>query len=227
MNLLIVDDEPSLRRTFRTTLEALGHTVIDVASGPAALELIAKQRFDLAFLDLRLGRSSGLDLLPGLVNAGLGVVVMTAYASVDTAVEAMRRGAFDYLPKPFTPDQVRVVLDRWSLVSGLRSEVADLRDQVRQAVPEADLETTEPAGRAAYEVAFRVAATEATVLIRGENGTGKGVLARAVHDRSRRVGRPFVTVHCPSLSAELLESDLFGHAKGSFTGAITETDGKV
>jgi NtrC-family two-component system response regulator AlgB len=227
MNLLIVDDEPSLRRTFHTALEAMGHTVTEAAAGPAALELIGRQRFDLAFLDLRLGRSSGLDLLPELVNAGLGVVVMTAYASIDTAVEAMRRGAFDYLPKPFTPDQVRVVLDRWSLVSGLRSEVADLRDQVRQAVPEADLETTEPVARAAYEVAFRVAATEATVLIRGENGTGKGVLARAVHDRSRRAGRPFVTVHCPSLSAELLESDLFGHAKGSFTGAITETDGKV
>jgi NtrC-family two-component system response regulator AlgB len=229
MNLLIIDDEPSLRRTLRTALEAMGHTASESAAGPAALDLIASRRFDLAFLDLRLGRASGLDLLPELLKAGpgLSVVVMTAFATIDTAVEAMRRGAFDYLPKPFTPDQLRVVLDRWRLVAGLRSEVAALRDQVRESVPEADLETAEPVVRAAYDIAFKVAATEATILIRGESGTGKGVLARAVHGRSSRAGRPFVTVHCPSLSAELLESDLFGHAKGSFTGAITETDGKV
>jgi NtrC-family two-component system response regulator AlgB len=229
MNLLIIDDEPSLRRTLHTALEAMGHAVTESAAGPAALDLLHRQRFDMAFLDLRLGRASGLDLLPELLHAGpgLGVVVMTAFATIDTAVEAMRRGAFDYLPKPFTPDQLRVVLDRWRLVSGLRSEVAALRDQVREAAPESDLETDEPAVRAAYEIAFKVAATEATILIRGESGTGKGVLARAVHGRSSRAGRPFVTVHCPSLSAELLESDLFGHAKGAYTGAITETEGKV
>ncbi len=207
----------------------MGHEVTETSAGPPALELIAGRRFDLAFLDLRLGRESGLDLLPELLRAGtgLGVVVMTAFATIDTAVEAMRRGAFDYLPKPFTPDQLRVVLDRWQLVSGLRSEVAALRDQVREAAPEADLDTDEPAVRAAYDIAFKVAATEATILLHGESGTGKGVLARAVHGRSHRAARPFVTVHCPSLSAELLESDLFGHAKGAFTGAITETEGKV
>jgi NtrC-family two-component system response regulator AlgB len=229
MNLLIIDDEPSLRRTLHTALESMGHAVSESGAGPAALDLIGSRRFDLALLDLRLGRASGLDLLPELLRAGtgLGVVVMTAFATIDTAVEAMRRGAFDYLPKPFTPDQLRVVLDRWRLVAGLRSEVAALRDQVREAVPEADLETAEPAVQAAYDIAFKVAATEATILIRGESGTGKGVLARAVHGRSPRAGRPFVTVHCPSLSAELLESDLFGHAKGSFTGAFAETEGKV
>jgi NtrC-family two-component system response regulator AlgB len=229
MHLLLIDDEASLRRTLRTALEAMGHHVADAASGGAALELLGRQRFDAAFLDLRLGRDKGLDLLPELLRAapGLGVVVMTAYASIGTAVEAMRRGAFDYLPKPFTPDQLRVVLDRWQLVAGLRSEVADLRAQVEAAVPEADLHTEEPAVQAALDVAFRVAATEATVLLRGESGTGKGVLARAVHGRSARAGRAFVTVHCPSLSAELLESELFGHAKGAFTGAVTETEGKV
>ena len=120
-----------------------------------------------------------------------------------------------------------MVLDRWRLVAGLRSEVADLEDLVRQAVPEADLETAEPAVHAALDIAFKVAASEATVLLRGESGTGKGVLARAIHGRSSRSGRPFVTVHCPSLSAELLESDLFGHAKGAFTGAVRDTEGKV
>jgi NtrC-family two-component system response regulator AlgB len=229
MHVLLIDDEASLRRTLKTALESMRHQVADVANGGQALKLLGEKRFDLAFLDLRLGRDAGLDLLPELLRAapGLGVVVMTAFASIDTAVEAMRRGAFDYLPKPFTPDQLRVVLDRWQLVKGLRAEVADLRAQVQEAVPEADLHTEEPAVRAALDVAFRVAATEATVLLRGENGTGKGVLARAVHARSPRSSRPFVTVHCPSLSAELLESDLFGHAKGAYTGAVTETDGKV
>jgi NtrC-family two-component system response regulator AlgB len=229
MHVLLIDDDASLRRTLRTALESMRHDIADAVGGDQALEAVGKVRFDLAFLDLRLGREKGLDLLPELLRSapGLGVVVMTAFASIDTAVEAMRRGAFDYLPKPFTPDQLRVVLDRWQLVSGLRAEVADLRARVDEAVPEADLSTGEPAVRAALDVAFRVAPTEATVLLRGENGTGKGVVARAVHTRSRRAGRPFVTVHCPSLSAELLESDLFGHAKGAFTGAVSETGGKV
>ena len=229
MQVLLVDDEASLRRTLRTALESMRHQVADAAGGARALELLRERRFDLAFLDLRLGRDQGLDLLPELLRAapGLGVVVMTAFASIDSAVEAMRRGAFDYLPKPFTPDQLRVVLDRWRLVQGLRTEVADLRAQFQEAVPEADLHTEEPAVQAALDVAYRVAPTEATVLLRGESGTGKGVVARAVHGRSPRAGRPFVTVNCPSLSAELLESDLFGHAKGAFTGAVTETEGKV
>src|SRR5439155_7622643 len=147
MNLLIIDDEASLRRTLRTALESMGHQVGESAAGAPALELLGKQRFDLAFLDLRLGREKGLDLLPELLRAvpGLGVVVMTAFASIDTAVEAMRRGAFDYLPKPFTPDQLRVVLDRWQLVRGLRDEVADLRARVQAEVPETDLHTDEPA----------------------------------------------------------------------------------
>ena len=191
----------------------MGHQVAEAATGAAALALLQRQAFDLAFLDLRLGRDSGLDVLPELLKAapGLGVVMVTAYASINSAVEAMRRGAFDYLPKPYTPDQLRVVLDRWQLVQGLRHQVADLQEQVRQFVPEADLTTQEPAMQAALDVAFQVAASEATVLLRGESGTGKGVLARAIHARSAARRRPFVTVHCPSLSAELLESELFGH----------------
>jgi NtrC-family two-component system response regulator AlgB len=229
MNLLLIDDEASLRRTLRTALESMGHRAAETSSGEAALELLARQTFDLAFLDLRLGRESGLALLPKLLAAApaLGVVVVTAYASIQTAVEAMRADAFDYLPKPFTPDQLRVVLDRWQLVRGLRQQVSDLQDQVRQAVPEADLRTQEPAVQAALEVAYQAAPSEATVLLRGESGTGKGVLARAIHARSARAGRPFVTVHCPSLSPELLESDLFGHVRGAFTGAVQDAEGKV
>src|SRR5439155_1554921 len=118
--------------------------------------------------------------------------------------EAMRRGAFDYLPKPFTPNQLRVVLDRIAQVRRLQSRVDDLEEQVRAAVPEADLQTDEPEVQQALAVAFKAAATDATLLLRGESGTGKGILARAVHARSPRASAPFVTVNCPSLSAELL-----------------------
>jgi two-component system, NtrC family, response regulator AlgB len=229
MDLLVIDDEVTLRRTLRTALETMGHRVAEAASGSHALRQLQEGRFDLAFLDLRLGKEAGLDVLPALLEAAphLAVVIVTAYASIDTAVEAMRRGAFDYLPKPFTPDQLRVILDRWGLVRGLQNEVAALREAVSNAVPEVDLQTRDPAMQQALDVAFRVAPTDATVLLRGESGTGKGVLARAIHARSRRSSRPFVTVHCPSLSAELLESDLFGHARGAFTGAVQDKEGKV
>jgi NtrC-family two-component system response regulator AlgB len=228
-NLLIVDDEASLRRTLRTALESMGHQVGEAANSAAALAAVRRQRFDAAFLDLRLGAEKGLDLLPELLRAapGLHVVVVTAYASLDSAVEALRRGAFDYLPKPFTPDQLRVVLDRSALVRGLRDRVAALEEQVGRLPPDVELDTQEAVVRQVLDVAFQVAPTDATVLLRGESGTGKGVLAKAVHARSKRAARPFVTVHCPSLSAELLESDLFGHVRGSFTGAVRDAAGKV
>jgi NtrC-family two-component system response regulator AlgB len=229
LNLLVIDDEVSLRRTVRTVLESMGHRAAEAVNRAQTLDALARNRFDLAFLDLRLGRENGLDLLPEMLAAapGLHVVLITAHASLDSAIEALRRGAFDYLPKPFTPNQLRVALDRSALVRGLRNRVAALEERVGQLAPDVELETEEPAVRKALEVAFRVAPTEATVLLRGESGTGKGVLARAVHARSRRAARPFVTVHCPSLSAELLESDLFGHVKGAFTGAVADKVGKV
>jgi NtrC-family two-component system response regulator AlgB len=157
----------------------------------------------------------------------LHVVVVTAYATIETAVEAMRRGACDYLPKPFTPDQLRVVLERIARMRRLESKVEQLEEQVRAVVPEVDLQTSEPEMQQALNVAFTAAATEATILLRGESGTGKGVLARAIHARSHRSAQSFVTIHCPSLSAELLESELFGHVQGAFTGAVRDTLGKV
>jgi two-component system, NtrC family, response regulator AlgB len=229
MEILIIDDDASLRRTLRVGLTAMGHTVAEASDSAQALKQLGLRTFHLAFLDLRLASEQGLDLLPSLLRTapGLDVVVITAYATIETAVEAMRRGAFDYLPKPFVPDQLQVLLDRVTKVRHLQSQVGALEDQVRLAVPEAVLQSAEPAMQQALDLAFKVATTEATVLLRGESGTGKGVLARAIHARSPRAAGPFVTVHCPSLSAELLESELFGHAKGSFTGAIKDTVGKV
>ena len=170
-----------------------------------------------------------MDLLPQILAIAptLRVVVVTAYATIETAVEAMRRRTADYLPKPFTPNQLRMTLDRIVRMYRLQRTVEDLEEQVRLAVPEADLKTEEPAMRRSLDVAFRAAASDAAVLIRGESGTGKGVLARAIHARSHRSAAPFVTVACPALSAELLESDLFGHVQGAFTGAVRDTLGKV
>ena len=229
MNILLIDDDHSLRKSLRLALETMGHKVTEAADGAQAQDHLGHGLFDVSFLDLRLGRETGLDVLPALLrlSPGLAVVVVTAYATIETAVEAMRRGAFDYLPKPFTPNQLRVVLDRVARIRRLESHVEQLEEQVRSVVPEADLQTREPIMRQALEVAFKAAPSEATVLLRGESGTGKGVLARAVHARSARAAGPFVTVHCPSLSAELLESELFGHARGAFTGAVQDTVGKV
>lgn len=229
MNILLVDDDQSLRKTLRLALGTMNHRVLEAGDSAQAQEVLGRVVCDVAFLDVRLGREKGLDVLPVLLRLapGLAVVMITAYATIETAVEAMRRGAFDYLPKPFTPEQLRVVLDRVSRIRRLQSHVEELEEQVRSIVPEADLQTREVVMREAMDVAFRAAPSEATILLRGESGTGKGVLARAVHARSPRAAGPFITVHCPSLSSELLESELFGHVRGAFTGAVQDTVGKV
>src|SRR5437868_2154986 len=146
MNILLIDDDVNLRKSLRLGLEAMGHRVVAAASGSQAQELLGQRLFDVAFLDLRLANEQGLDVLPALLRLapGLDVVVITAYATIQTAVEAMRRGAFDYLPKPFTPDELRVVLDRVARLRRLQSHVADLEAQVRSVIPEADLQTQEP-----------------------------------------------------------------------------------
>jgi NtrC-family two-component system response regulator AlgB len=229
MRILIVDDELNIRKTLRVALEAIQHAVEEATGTAEAIRAIERHRFDVALVDLRLGNDSGLDLLAEIARRTprTAVVIITAHGTIDTAVEAMRRGAFDYLPKPFTPAQVRAVLQRLDRVRNLQNRVADLEDQLADEIPEISMESADPGVRAVLEQARKVAATDAVVLIRGESGTGKGVLARAIHAESSRSDAPFVTVSCPSLSAELLESELFGHARGAFTGAVAETEGKV
>ena len=229
MNILLIDDEQSLRKSLRMALETMDHRVLEAGTATQGRDLLAHHQFDVAFLDLRLGREQGLDLLPALLQLapGLAVIVITAYATIETAVEAMRLGAADYLPKPFTPAQVRAVLDRVRRLHQLQSHVEELEEQVRSVVPEADLQTRQLNMQQCLDMAFRAAATEATILLRGESGTGKGVVARAIHARSSRAAAAFVTVHCPSLSTELLETELFGHVRGAFTGAVQDAVGKV
>ena len=148
MRILIIDDEPNIRHTLRVALESAGHSVEEAASGAAALRLVEREPCDVALVDIRLGGESGLDLMEKLLacRPRLAVVLITAHASIDTAVEAMRRGAFDYLAKPFTPAQVRAVLERVVRVRGLRDRVAGLEDRVRAEVPEAELDEPGSAG---------------------------------------------------------------------------------
>jgi NtrC-family two-component system response regulator AlgB len=229
LNILVVDDEANIRKVLVACVEAEGHRAAAVAAAADAVQTCRRRSFDLAFVDLQLGADKGLDLIPTLLaeNPWLKVVVITAYASIETAVESIRRGATDYLPKPFTPAQVSVLTQKVATLRALEQRVAGLQDALGDAGPQADLSTTSPAMQRAVNLARQVAPTDATVLVRGETGTGKGVLARAIHAWSPRAGKPFAVVSCPSLSAELLESELFGHVKGAFTGAVRDNPGRI
>jgi two-component system, NtrC family, response regulator AlgB len=229
LRVLVVDDERNIRATLAMCLEGLGCKVTQAATGEAAVEALRHAPFDLCFLDLRVGQESGLDLLPRLLSErpALDVVVITAYATYDTAVAAVKRGAADYVPKPFTPEQIRLLVTRLATRRAEAAHRSDLEARLGEAAPEVTLETTSPRMQAVLETMLRAAASEAPVLLAGENGTGKGVLARALHAASPRRARPFVTVNCPTLTGELLASELFGHAKGAFTGAVRDQPGRV
>jgi NtrC-family two-component system response regulator AlgB len=167
--------------------------------------------------------------LPEIVRRqpGAGVIVITAYASFETAVEAMKMGAVDYLPKPFTPEQVRNAVRRLVSENVLKRQLSELRERIGEAEGENVFETEDPGFHSFLQTAQRVAASDTVVLLRGESGTGKTVLARWMRGRGQRADRPFVTVHCPMLSSDLMSSTLFGHCKGAYTGAVSDATGKV
>ena len=229
LSILIVDDEPNIRKTLAIALEAEGQRVVAVSNLKDALAEASRRFFDMALVDLRLGTESGMELIPALRTAcpWIKVVVITAYASIDTAVEAMRRGAFDYLPKPFTPDQLLLLIRKITEVRTLEQRVATLQEALNEAAPEADLTSRSPVMQKTLAMAQRVADSDATLLVRGESGTGKTMLARAIHSWSRRSAKNFGVISCPSLSLELLESELFGHVKGAFTGALRDHLGRI
>ena len=230
LNILVVDDEANIRRTLSICLETEGHQVTAVSNPADALSEASRSMFDIAFVDLRLGAASGLDLIPALLAATpwMKIIVITAYASVDTAVEAIKRGATDYIPKPFTPAQIKLALHKVFEVRTLEQKVVALREDLGRSHLDADFSVSgSSVMKRAVGLARQAAPSEATILLRGESGTGKTVLAKAIHAWSRRAAMPFSVLSCPSLSPELLESELFGHIKGAFTGAVRDNPGRI
>jgi two-component system, NtrC family, response regulator AlgB len=228
VRVLVVDDEESIRKMLRMCLEGAGYKVALAPNGEAGVAAARRSPPDVVLVDLRLGGMDGIAVTRALSQEvpTAGVVLMTAYATIDNAVHAMRAGAVDYLPKPFTPSQVLHAVRKTVEAAQLRAEVAELKRTTRRGV-RPRFETRSPALAEALAVAARVAATDATVLLLGETGTGKGVLARHIHALSVRSERPFVTVNCAVVSPALIENELFGHARGAFTGAEGPRAGHV
>jgi NtrC-family two-component system response regulator AlgB len=228
IRVLVVDDEEGIRKTLRMCLEAAGYQVQLASSGEAAIAAAKKAPPDLALVDLRLGGMDGLAVTKTLAQEApkAVVILMTAYATIDNAVEAIRSGATDYLPKPFTPAQVLHAVARALDGARVRQELAELkRSTGRGTKPRFETKSAEM--KSVLAVADRVATSDATVLVLGETGTGKGVLARHLHELSPRASRPFVTVNCAVIAPTLIENELFGHARGAFTGAEGARAGHV
>jgi len=232
MDFLVIDDDKTFRDATCCLIEDEGHYAESADSGQVALTQLKEGNFEAVLLDVNLGSENGLDVLVEIQkrHPELPVVMFTAQGNVKTAVEAMRRGAVDFMEKPFRREQFLAVLARLQRLRQMGQRIERLEREVTETKAqnlEPIFDFTTPAMREVMEVLLRAAKTPASILILGESGTGKSVAARAVHQNSHLAEKPFVTVSCPSLSKELLESELFGHVKGSFTGAIKDHWGKV
>lgn len=227
LRILVVDDDRSIRRTLSMCLEQTGHSVVSVGSGEDAVIEARSRVFDLAFLDVRLGSMEGTEVLRSLrlLSPWLRIVMMTAYGSIESAVESMRLGAADYLTKPFDCGRVRLVVRRYAELVAMERRLARF-EQATSSVPAEIVSASVSMQRVLVDVR-NAADSEATILLTGESGTGKSLLARLLHSWSQRRSGPFVTVSCPAVPTELFESELFGHRRGAFTGAVRDVHGRV
>jgi two-component system response regulator AtoC len=224
MKLLVVDDDPGLRQSLRLILADDGHEVAEAADGAQALARAAADAFDAILCDVRMPGMNGTEFLRSYQGAGGGalVIMMSAYGSEDAALAAIKEGAYDYISKPFRADEVMLVLRKAEERERLRHEVAALRSAVGAQAASPGIVAESAAMRAALDVVARVAPHRTTVLLTGPSGTGKEVLAREIHRLSPRAEQPFVAVNCAAIPEMLLESELFGHARGAFTGAVAD-----
>lgn len=225
--ILIVDDEPNMLRLFQTVLGKEGYKVCTAASGVEALRMLNEDSFDLVVSDLVMPDLGGMDLMKELKakHPGIPFIVITAYGTVESAVKAMKSGAFDYLTKPFHKDHILLVVNKALQYCRLHNEVIRLREELKARDGLHEIIGKSKAMEGVFKLIGKVADSQATVLIQGESGTGKELIARAIHNLSSGREGPFIAVDCSVLPQHLLQSELFGHIKGSFTGAVRDKEG--
>jgi len=226
--ILLIDDDDSIRKVIGYMLDEAGYTAETAASAEAGLKAFSAQRPDLVLSDIKMPKKDGIQLLGEFksIDASVPVIILTAFGTVETAVEAMKRGASDYLTKPISRDELLMTVAKTLKISRLERENETLRDTLNDRFRFASIVGLSPAMGAVFETLRKVAPTDATVLITGESGTGKELIAKAIHFNSPRRAQRLVTINCAAIPHELLESELFGHVRGAFTGAVRDKSGK-
>jgi len=227
--ILIVDDQINTCKSLQAILKKSGYHSDYTQSAEEALRRIQDAHYDIVISDIRMPGMDGMALLEELkkIQPSLVVIMITGYATIKSAVEAIQKGAYDYLPKPFTPDEVRVIIERAVERSRLEAENILLRRHLQAQRPFENILGSSPALQRVFEMIEKVADTDSSILLTGETGTGKELVARAIHDRSRRRGKLFFPLNCGALAEGVLESELFGHVKGAFTGAVATRKGLI